>query len=100
MGVVLVLLAISGACFLLVKIIDAWGTSQMGEQGWKDFQDAVQEEKSKKEYNNYAFSCPMCRSNKVKKISDLNRVASVATLGVASSKIGKQWECDNCHHKW
>ena len=37
---------------------------------------------------------------KSKKISDLNRTASVAMLGVASSKIGKQYECDNCQHKW
>lgn len=51
-------------------------------------------------YNNYMFTCPMCGSKKVKKIGTINRAASIATVGLASSKIGKQYECDNCQHKW
>ena len=100
MGLILGLLVFAGICILIANGINSGGASQMGEQGWKEFQGAVHEEENKKKYNNYMFTCPMCGSKKVKKISDLNRAASVATLGVASSKIGKQWECDNCHHKW
>ena len=100
MGFILGLLAFAGACNLLAKGIDAWGASKMGKQGWEDFQRAVHEDENRKKYNDYMFMCPMCGSNKVKKISDLNRAASVATKGLASSKIGKQWECDDCHHKW
>lgn len=44
--------------------------------------------------------CPTCGSTNIKKISDLNRVASVALFGLASSKIGKQFECKNCGYKW
>lgn len=44
--------------------------------------------------------CPNCGSNNTNRISDFNRVASVTMLGIASSKIGKQFECKNCKFKW
>ncbi len=45
--------------------------------------------------------CPICGSkNHVKRISTLNRSVSIATVGLASSKIGKQYECTHCKHKW
>ena len=44
--------------------------------------------------------CPNCRSNNTNRISDFNRVTSVTMLGIASSKIGKQYECKNCKFKW
>lgn len=44
--------------------------------------------------------CPVCGSTNVSKISTLNRGVSVATVGLASSKIGKQYECRSCKHKW
>lgn len=44
--------------------------------------------------------CPVCNSNNVKKISTANRAVSVGAVGLASSKIGKQYECKSCHHKW
>lgn len=50
--------------------------------------------------NNNTLKCPVCGSTNVKRISDLNRTVSVATLGLASSKIGKQYECGKCKHKW
>lgn len=44
--------------------------------------------------------CPMCGSTNTEKIGTLNRATSVAAVGLASSKIGKQYECKNCKHKW
>lgn len=44
--------------------------------------------------------CPTCGSTNIKKISTTNRTISVATAGLASSKIGKQFECKNCGYKW
>lgn len=45
--------------------------------------------------------CPICGSKKnVQRISNVNRAVSVAALGLASSKIGKQYECTHCKHKW
>lgn len=45
-------------------------------------------------------ACPVCGSRNVSRISTLNRSASVAAFGLASSKIGKQYECKSCKHKW
>lgn len=45
--------------------------------------------------------CPICKSKvNVKKISNMDRSVSVAMVGLASSKIGKQYECTKCKHKW
>ena len=71
--------------------IHTWSTADPKE---------VKENWDKEKYNDYKFTCPMCGSKKVKKIGTMNRAASVATVGLASSKIGKQYECDDCKHKW
>lgn len=44
--------------------------------------------------------CPMCGSTNTVRISTINRATSVAMVGLASSKIGKQYQCNNCKHKW
>lgn len=46
------------------------------------------------------LKCPICGSHYVVKIGVLNRAASVHFWGLASSKIGKQYECKDCHHKF
>lgn len=48
------------------------------------------------------IKCPSCGANhtKIKKISTLNRAVSISMVGVASDKIGKQFECTCCHYKW
>ncbi len=79
------------AALLLVGMIYSFATSDPKK---------VKENWDKEKYNDYKFTCPMCGSKKVKKIGTMNRAASVATVGLASSKIGKQYECDNCKHKW
>ena len=79
------------AALLIVGMIYSFATSDPKEvkQNW-----------DREKYNDYKFTCPMCGSKKVKKIGTMNRAASVATVGLASSKIGKQYECDDCKHKW
>lgn len=45
--------------------------------------------------------CPICgKKDNVKRIGILNRALSVSVLGLASSKIGKQYECTACKHRW
>lgn len=43
-----------------------------------------------------AVQCPYCKSWDTDKISTASRVASVAMVGVASGKIGKEWHCNKC----
>ena len=44
--------------------------------------------------------CPTCSSTDIKKIGSVNKTISIATFGIFSSKIGKQFECLNCGYKW
>nr|DAJ47615.1 MAG TPA: RNA polymerase II-like protein [Caudoviricetes sp.] len=44
--------------------------------------------------------CPTCGSTNVEKISTLNRAVSIGIVGLASDKIGKQFQCKNCGYKW
>ena len=46
------------------------------------------------------FCCPRCGSISIKDITTVKRAASVVAFGLASGKIGKQYECKNCHHEW
>lgn len=43
-----------------------------------------------------AVTCPYCKSTNVTKISTAGRVVSVGLFGLGSSKVGKQWHCNNC----
>lgn len=96
-----------GALFLLglllMKLGDAMDNYQKekyGEEEYKRMEKVFQDSRNAKKYCNFQVRCPVCNSKHVKKISTANRVASVATLGLASGKIGKQYECDICHHRW
>lgn len=40
--------------------------------------------------------CPYCHSKDTYKLSGLSKGASIATFGLFSNKIGKQWHCNNC----
>lgn len=46
------------------------------------------------------YVCPMCGKKSGKKISTASRAASVAMVGLASGKIGKQYKCTSCGHMW
>ena len=51
-------------------------------------------------YLDNCLTCPMCGSHVVKKLTVADRAVSVAAWGLASGKIGKQYECKKCGHKW
>lgn len=75
-------------------------------ESYKDkfFEDEVERQKLKLQgkpiEQSYTIHCPVCRSTNVKRISTVNRAVSVGAVGLVSSKIGKQYECKSCHHKW
>lgn len=43
-----------------------------------------------------AVICPYCQSTNTKKITAAGRAVSIGLLGLASSKVGKQWHCNGC----
>lgn len=40
--------------------------------------------------------CPICNSTNIKKISNTERVTSIALVGIFSKKINKSFKCNNC----
>ena len=69
--------------------------TRRGQERYKAQQQAEQIRLSK------LPECPICKSkNNVRRISSLDRGVSVAMVGLASSKIGKQYECTRCRHKF
>lgn len=62
------------------------------------------EQEQNKKYNSYRqtviLQCPLCYSTNVVRISAVSRTMSVSAFGLASDKIGKQYQCKNCKHMW
>lgn len=44
--------------------------------------------------------CPNCGSRNTERITTWDRATSIALTGLASGKIGKQYQCKKCKHKW
>ena len=64
-----------------------------------EIENAERMEREQKEKMDKLPYCPICgKKENVVRISSLNRTASVATFGLASAKIGKQYECKHCKH--
>lgn len=73
---------------------------QEQQQQYEDMKKRMEEEqREKQEAKNRVAPCPICgKTDKVVRVSTLNRSASVAAFGLASSKIGKQYHCKHCDH--
>lgn len=64
------------------------------------FKTQVEQQKSSRIQNDNIPRCPHCKSTNIKKISGLNRGASIAMWGIFSKKINKSFECKNCGYTW
>lgn len=77
------------------------GEREKREQALRDDLEKQRAERAREEAEKRAKlpACPICgKKDNVRRISTLNRSASVAAWGIASAKIGKQYECTNCKH--
>lgn len=71
-----------------------------GERQYKESKEYQRAEKERKRLCMLPC-CPICGTkDNVKRIGNLNRSMSVLVWGLGSSKIGKQYECTQCKHKW
>lgn len=53
--------------------------------------------KSASSQNAPTVECPYCHSTNTKKISRISKAGNVALWGIfATSKVAKQWHCNNC----
>lgn len=69
-------------------------------QTMEDERKAQEAARKNEQYQYDHPECPICKSRNTSRISTLNRAISVGAVGLASSKIGKQYECYHCKHKW
>ena len=46
------------------------------------------------------ITCPVCGNDNVERITTMDRSVSIAMVGLASGKIGKQYNCKKCKHMW
>lgn len=49
-----------------------------------------------KPHQSNKVKCPYCQSTNTKKLDVIDRGVSFGIFGFASSKVGKQWHCNNC----
>lgn len=71
-------------------------------------EDAERDERIQKERRERADAikaaqhpqCPACKGYNTQRISTAKRVVSTSMVGLASSTIGKQYECKDCGYKW
>lgn len=73
---------------------------RIANMSWDELRTGMKEVKNFQKYNNPNLTCPVCGSHVVKKLTTADRAVSVAAWGLASGKIGKQYECKDCGHKW
>lgn len=65
------------------------------QQQWKSIKDGTYQP-IKHDPQPIVVECPYCKSKNTKKISSIGKGISILTLGLLSSKIGKQWHCNKC----
>ena len=55
MGLIFLLLAGAGVCWIIVKLCDVYGENKYGKEGWEVAQKLYYENEQNKKYNNYGF---------------------------------------------
>lgn len=50
--------------------------------------------------NKPIITCPTCSSTNIRKMSGIERGASIATFGLFSKKINKTFKCNGCGYTW
>lgn len=76
---------------------------EMLAEGERQFRETDEFKRAEKERERLSKlpACPICGSKEnVKRIGSFSRSMSVLAWGIASSKVGKQYECLKCKHKW
>lgn len=106
------IVGIAVLCFVIYIFLKQKERYNLAETDFSAYQNMVMKERIEQAENmkrqaeaerirrENAPKCPMCNSINIEKISTTSRAISVATVGLASGKIGKQYKCKNCKHMW
>ena len=76
------------------KIVDEQHEEKVME---REMRHAIEMQQFDPPVQDHTVTCPYCGSHNCKKIGVGGRAVSVGMTGLASSKIGKQWHCNNCN---
>lgn len=90
-------------CTVKINIYNAKARGLSASQYLDDrFANAIPETKEVFGINdvNVEIKCPMCQSTNTTRITTVDRAISIGAVGLASGKIGKQYQCKNCKHMW
>lgn len=111
-GWLFLLVGIAVVCFVIYLFAKQRERYNLAQTNFEEYQrtiireqdEAIAAQKAQAEAERIrrlnAPKCPMCQSINIEKISTTSRAVSVATVGLASGKIGKQYKCKNCKHMW
>lgn len=94
------LMIAGGVCFIVGYVL-FW----MGQPAKTPEEERREKQRAKacaerEKYNGFKYTCPMCGSHKVKNIGAGRKLAGVATLGLASKSIGRNYQCNHCNYRW
>lgn len=111
-GFLFLIIGIAILCFVIWIFTKQRERYKLAQTDFEEYQrtvvrehdEMVARQKAQAEAERYrqmnAPKCPMCGSTNIEKISTTSRAVSVATVGLASGKIGKQYKCKKCKHMW
>lgn len=97
MAFIIVLIAIVVICLFLAAV-EKYGKNKYGEEEWR--RQVSDANKQLQHGKGYGIKCPNCGHIHVNEITTLERSVSVGVKGLASGKIGKNYECPNCKYIW
>lgn len=69
-------------------------------QNMSSFNAAMAHGKSIIEEQSRVPKCPTCQSTNIRRMSELERGASILVFGIFSKKINKTFKCNNCGYTW
>ena len=75
---------------------EAWERLQAQRKQAEQAAEERQRISNAKKYNNYQYTCPMCQSKKIRNLSFDEKTDPFK----ASSRVGKNYHCDNCKYIW
>lgn len=94
------LLITGGVCFIVGYVLFWMGQPAKTPEEERREKQQAKASAEREKYNGFKYTCPMCGGHKVKNIGTAKKLAGVATVGLASKNIGKNYQCDDCGYKW
>lgn len=81
---------------LIKNLVEPYGLYDINEYNKTEEKINSKNSSSSNNKNNNSVKCPYCQSTNTKKLDVIDRGVSFGFFGFASSKVGKQWHCNNC----